>query len=249
MVDVDPLRLGSLVDRRSLFLFHWRFRKAGVDEGTWARRVAVELEPMFRARLAGACADGLIAPAAVAAVVDTWSDGDCMVLTDPDDHWREITRIRFARRDDGRCLADLFPAFDHRPGAGVSDTVPGRTAWFVSTIGGRLAVREAELMQDGRFEDYHLLHGLGAAMSEALAEEVHSRLEVRLPGVSTGAGPRSVRFSPGYSCCPDLSNQAAILGMLDAGRIGVSLSGTMQMVPELTVSAVVVAHPDAGGFL
>jgi len=245
LTDFDPVRLGRLVDRKSLFMFHWRFRKGGVDPGEWSRRVAVELEPMFAARLSAAVALGVFRPAAVIGVADTWSSGDGLMLASGVAGAPAIG-IPLARRPDGRCLADILPRVDG--GEGV--VVPASTGWFVATLGPQVARHEAELRDAGRFEDYHLFHGMAAALTEALAEQTHRRVEelLGIPAAQVGSG-RTTRLSPGYPCCPELATQSIITGMLDAARIGVSVSETFQMVPELTVSAMVVDHPDARNYL
>lgn len=245
LTDFDPVKLGRLVDRKSLFMFHWRFRRGGVDAGEWSRRVSVELEPMFAARLLAACAEGVFRPAAVVGIADTWSCGDGMTLASGG-AGAPMTAIPLARRPDGRCLADILP----RGTAGESTVDPVKTGWFVATLGPLVARHEAELRGAGRFEDYHLFHGMAAALAEALAEETHRRVEGMLGVESAEIGKgRTTRFSPGYPCCPDLAMQSLITGMLDAARIGVSVSETFQMIPELTVSAVVINHPDARNYL
>jgi 5-methyltetrahydrofolate--homocysteine methyltransferase len=57
-----------------------------------------------------------------------------------------------------------------------------------------------------------------------------------------------IRFSPGYPAWPELADQRKLVRLLHAGRIGVSLSETCQLLPELSVSALVVAHPQAAYF-
>lgn len=239
--DLDPLKIGRLVDRKALFLQHWRFRRHDADAGEWNRRIAVELEPMFAARLAQACRDGVFEPAAVIGVAPTWSAGDNLILLDGIDRAAPPVEISFARRPDGRCVADLFPPVQTLSSPAAVPADPVRTGWFVATLGPKVAVFEASLKDGGNFEEYHLFHGLAAAMVEALAEEIHGRAAAMLAGtaaVSDGAS-RGIRLSPGYPCCPDLSMQVRILAMLGADRIGVTLSETFQMVPELTVSALV----------
>ena len=56
------------------------------------------------------------------------------------------------------------------------------------------------------------------------------------------------RYSFGYPACPNLEDQVKLLGLLEAQRIGVSLSDEFQLVPEQSTSAVVCHHPAARYF-
>ena len=61
-------------------------------------------------------------------------------------------------------------------------------------------------------------------------------------------GYRGSRYSFGYPACPRLEDQAPILGMLGAERIGISLSDEYQLHPEQSTSAIVVLNPRAKYF-
>ena len=59
---------------------------------------------------------------------------------------------------------------------------------------------------------------------------------------------RGSRYSFGYPACPRLEDQAAILSLLGAEAIGVSLSDEFQLHPEQSTSAIVVLNPRAKYF-
>ena len=61
-------------------------------------------------------------------------------------------------------------------------------------------------------------------------------------------GYRGSRYSFGYPACPNLEDQVPLLQILDASRIGVSISEEFQLEPEQSTSAVVVHHPQAKYF-
>ena len=63
-----------------------------------------------------------------------------------------------------------------------------------------------------------------------------------------GQGYRGSRYSFGYPACPRLEDQAAILKLLDAERVGVSLSDEFQLHPEQSTSAIVTLNPHAKYF-
>jgi 5-methyltetrahydrofolate--homocysteine methyltransferase len=94
-------------------------------------------------------------------------------------------------------------------------------------------------------------------MAEAMAEYVHKRIRAEL-GFAAGddrdmekmlaQGYRGSRYSFGYPACPRLEDQVPILAMLQAERIGISLSDEYQLHPEQSTSAVVVLNPHAKYF-
>jgi 5-methyltetrahydrofolate--homocysteine methyltransferase len=61
-------------------------------------------------------------------------------------------------------------------------------------------------------------------------------------------GYRGSRYSFGYPACPHLADQAQLLTLLGAARIGVAMSDEDQLHPEQSTSAIVVLHPQAKYF-
>lgn len=245
ITDIQPTWIARLIDRKALFLQHWRFRRGSAGQPAWNHRVRVELEPMLAARVEAGVAACVWRPAAILAVLPTWRDGDSLVLGDGEGcHGAEVLRVPFIRDVHGNCVADAIPTIS-QSGGDVH-----RTAWFACTLGPVAATHEAGLRAAGEFEEYHLFHGLSVALAEALAEEVHrlARIELGIPDppgltpAETVAGKYlGRRFSFGYPCCPDLSIQGRLLELLDASRIGISVNETFQMEPELSVTAGVIS--------
>jgi 5-methyltetrahydrofolate--homocysteine methyltransferase len=65
----------------------------------------------------------------------------------------------------------------------------------------------------------------------------------------TGETPAGCRYSFGYPACPDLTAQKELVRLLKADRIGISLTESCQMVPELSVSGFVLFNPHARYFV
>jgi len=61
-------------------------------------------------------------------------------------------------------------------------------------------------------------------------------------------GYRGSRFSFGYPACPNLEDQAILLELLGAKKIGIEMSDEFQLVPEQSTSAIVCHHPSAKYF-
>jgi len=243
--DIEPKLIARFIDRKALFLQHWRFRKGGAGQPQWNHRIRVELEPMLAARMEAGAGAGVWRPRAVLTVLPTWRVGDSLILGDGEGgRGNEVMRVRFVRNDRGSCIADVVPTMEESGGD------VHRTAWFACTLGPGAANHEARLRAAGEFEEYHLFHGLSVALAEALAEEVHrmARIELGIPdppeltAADVVAGKyRGRRFSFGYPCCPDLELQVRLLEILGAARIGIAVNETFQMEPELSVTAGVIS--------
>ena len=63
------------------------------------------------------------------------------------------------------------------------------------------------------------------------------------------ANYRGKRYSFGYPACPEIEDQDKIFQLLKPERIGVSLSESYQLIPELSTSAIIVHHPNAKYFI
>jgi Vitamin B12 dependent methionine synthase, activation domain/Homocysteine S-methyltransferase len=59
---------------------------------------------------------------------------------------------------------------------------------------------------------------------------------------------RGCRYAFGYPACPDLEDRAKVMRLLEAGRIGVTLSEEFQLAPEQSTDARITHHPEASYF-
>jgi 5-methyltetrahydrofolate--homocysteine methyltransferase len=131
------------------------------------------------------------------------------------------------------------------------------------TVGQPISEYTAKMFARDEYRDYLEVHGLSVQLTEALAEYWHRRVrsELILPdGNPIGAGDppdlagilkndyRGCRYAFGYPACPDLEDRAKVVSLLDAGRIGVTLSEEFQLDPEQSTDAIIVHHPDANYF-
>ena len=107
------------------------------------------------------------------------------------------------------------------------------------------------------YQDYLYLHGLSVEMAEAMAEYVHARIRAELGFAAADSRDKEVllqqgyqgsRYSFGYPACPKLEDQQLLLNLLEAQRIGVSLTDEFMLDPEQSTSAIVCLHPKARYF-
>jgi 5-methyltetrahydrofolate--homocysteine methyltransferase len=248
---VPDKALVPYLNERMLFQFHWGFRKDGrrLDEYMeWARR---ELRPELKRMLEICAQQDILKPQAAYGFWPCAAEGNDVILFDPERRGREVARFSFPRqaKEGGLCIADFF-----RDASETERDVIGLQA---VTIGQRASDVAREWFAENRYQDYLYLHGLGVEMAEALAEYVHKRIRAELGFAGEDAREidkllqqnyRGSRYSFGYPACPRLEDQASLLTLLGAERIGLELSDEFQLHPEQSTSAIVVHHPQAKYF-
>ena len=248
---VSPRAIVPFLNERMLFQFQWGYRKQGrelADYMAWARR---ELRPLLKRLLDQTEADQILLPQAVYGYWPANAEGDSVVLFDPETPTREVARFELPRqsRAGGLCIADFLRDVS----SGQRDVI----GLQVVTIGQRASEVARDWFAEDRYQDYLYLHGLGVEMAEALAEFVHKRIRAELGFGHEDArdkdkmlqqGYRGSRYSFGYPACPKLEDQASLLGLLEAERIGIELSDEWQLHPEQSTSAIVLHHPQAKYF-
>ncbi|WP_201258013.1 vitamin B12 dependent-methionine synthase activation domain-containing protein [Syntrophotalea acetylenivorans] len=125
------------------------------------------------------------------------------------------------------------------------------------TIGEQIAEEIKRLFKADAYHDYLILHGFSVQVTEALAEYWHEvmrrelGIEAEKPAGFKGdvkRGYQGSRYGFGFPACPDLDMHKDLFRLLNPEGIGVSLTETMEMVPEQTTSAIISHHPQARYF-
>jgi len=214
IIRVDVGSYSSLLDRAALFQKRWRMLG---PRATKAARFEAErtLDGLIAIGHGRRLWHGALVYGLYQAVVGTE-----LLILHPG-NGQELTRLRFSPAFVLRLRRRFGPSRFH-------------VALQVVTTGERAAEAARKLARQGQVHDQFLLHGLSAELTEALAEYGQRRLP-KLPGWSETA-----RYSPGYPVWPDLAEQKKIFDLLRPERIGVRLTGTYQMVPEYSTSAIVL---------
>ena len=232
------------INRKALLLGQWGFKGQDAETAARAEQALSEIQQQ-------ALRDGVLEPAVVYGYFPAQSDGDQLIVYEPDDSGTESVRFSFPRqtKGQGRCLADYFRSVD----SGEMDLI----GFHVVTMGSSVGEYAQELYAENRYQDYLYWHGFGVETAEALAEYWHRRIrqELKIDG-SDGETPselfktnyQGARYSFGYPACPNLEDQALLWQLLQPERIGVRLSDEFQMDPEQSTSAMIVHHPEAGYF-
>ena len=234
-VPVDLDEVYPYLDRHVLFKLHWGGRGKKGEE--WRRIVegdgeeegfAPRLERMWREQ-------DYLRPRAKIGYFPAVSEGNELIVFDPEDPERELERLHFPRqpRHDRICLSDLYRPLD----SGERDVVVLQAV----TAGDEVTELMAKLERDGEFAEQLYTHGLGVQTAEGMAEWLHAQAR-REFGIDPDQGRR---YSWGYPACPDQSEHEKVWRLLGLEEIGMTLSDGYAVMPEQSTVAIVAHHPQA----
>jgi 5-methyltetrahydrofolate--homocysteine methyltransferase len=234
-VEIDLDEVYPYLDRHVLFKLHWGGK--GVKGEAWRELVegngseegfAPRLERMWREQ-------DYLQPRARLGYFPCNSEGNELIVFDPDEPERELERLVFPRqpKHDRICLADFYRPLD----SGERDVV----ALQGVTVGPEVTELIERLEREGEFAEQLFVHGLGVQAAEGLAEWLHARVRAEL-GIELDQGRR---YSWGYPACPDQSEHEKVWRLLDLEQIGMTLSDGYAVLPEQSTVAIVAHHPQA----
>jgi 5-methyltetrahydrofolate--homocysteine methyltransferase len=229
-IEVDRDELYSHLDTHVLFKLHWGGR--GVKGEEWRRLV----EDDFRPRLERMWQEAdYLHPRALLGYFPCYSEGNEIVVLDPDDRETVLERLVAPRQPNGDriCLADFYRPKE----SGELDVV----ALQAVTVGDEVTELMARLEQEGEFAEQLFTHGLGVQVAEGLAEWLHWRVRGEL-GIPETQGRR---YSWGYPAIPEQSEHEKVDSLLGLDKIGLQLTGGYAPQPEQSTLAIVAHHPEA----
>ena len=226
--------------KKELFRLSWGAKNASGEE--WDK-----LESEFELRLAEmqkeALSSGWLQPQAVYGYWPAQSDGDELIIYDPDSIGngdpKEIKRFGFPRQrgSENLALSDYYAPVD----SGRMDTV----AFQIVTVGQEASKKFDDLQEAEDFSEAYFVHGLAVQTAEATAEYLHQHIRREL-GLEEGQGKR---YSWGYPAIPDLDDHEKVFDLLPAEKeLGMSLTEACQLVPEQSTAAIIIHHPKAKYF-
>ena len=248
---IDPKAALAYLNENMLFQVQWGYRKNRRTPEDFKRYIDTEVRTVLRELLDTCQREDILDPKVIYGYWPVQSDGDVLIVFDPEDRSRKIARFEFPRQGKPPywCLSDFF-----RPVSGdVFDVAP----FMVVTAGRRVSEVAREWFAADRYKDYLHLHGLGVELAEALAEYMHKQIRVEWGIADDDARDRQQifkqryqgsRYSFGYPACPRLEDQLKLWPILKPGRIGVELSEEFQLEPEQSTTALIVHHKQAKYF-
>jgi 5-methyltetrahydrofolate--homocysteine methyltransferase len=248
-LDLDDIY--AFINPIALFRGQWQVKKGTLSDAEYDALLEDKIQPIFEKFKADCKQRKILRPGVVYGYFPCNSDGDDLVVWDPNDRSRELERFRFPRQADKRrlCISDYF-----RP---VSSGEVDVLGLHCVTMGSAASEEAQKLFKANDYTNYLYLHGLGVETAEALAEFWHKRMRQEL-GIANDDSPkikdlftqhyRGSRYSFGYPACPDMSDQEKLFRLLKPDRIGCVLTENWQIDPEQSTSAIVVHHPEAKYF-
>jgi 5-methyltetrahydrofolate--homocysteine methyltransferase len=240
LLEIGSSDLFSLLSHKVLFEGRWGFTRGGLDEKKYAKIIEEKAKPALNRFIECDRSREIFQTRAVYGYYRCRSRGNSIRILD--DAGLNIGEFSFPRQEKTPhlCVADFISA-------DYDDLI---ALWAV-TVGDKVGKEGRAMFKDDRYCDYHLLHGLAAELADCGAVHVHRHVHRELfPDLSLGENSvNGCRYSFGYPACPDLSAQKELLRILQAQRIGISLTESYQMVPELSVSGFIIFNPHARYFV
>jgi 5-methyltetrahydrofolate--homocysteine methyltransferase len=148
------------------------------------------------------------------------------------------------------CLADYVAP----EGSGVRDYLGA----FAATSGIGIDARVKEF--EARHDDYNaiMLKSLADRLAEAFTEHLHQRVRREFWGYAADENLdndalireeyRGIRPAPGYPACPDHTEKGDLFRLLDAPKLGITLTESYAMWPAAAVSGFYFSHPESQYF-
>jgi 5-methyltetrahydrofolate--homocysteine methyltransferase len=249
-LDLDQVY--PFVNETALFKTQWQFVRGNKSTAEYEAQLEDEVRPIFERYKRDMKANDVLQGKVVYGFWPCNSDGDDLVIYDPEDHDQEIERFtNFPRQRERKrlCISDFFLPVD----SGRKDVLPLQCV----TMGQEISRVAKQSFDADDYTEYLYAHGMGVECAEALAELWHKRIRAEL-GIGNDDSPkikqlftqkyRGSRYSFGYPSCPDMSDQEILFRLLEPQRIGCELTENWQIDPEQSTSAIIVHHPDAKYF-
>jgi 5-methyltetrahydrofolate--homocysteine methyltransferase len=225
------------IDKRTLFSLNWRFG-GPAGRGRFGQSDE-EMELLLRHWIHDAAEEGWLEPQGVMGLFPCYSEGEAVVLLDPENPDNELARLVFttvigAGNED---LVSGAQYFMPRDGSGYD-----MIGLQLTTAGAQVEEVIEIFKSKDDFESALFLQGLSDRIAEDMAERMHGLLR-EIVGVAPGCGQR---WSPGYPGMKDIMQNRVVCELLHAGEVlGVQVTEAGEFRPTGTTAAVVSFHPDA----
>jgi 5-methyltetrahydrofolate--homocysteine methyltransferase len=240
LIEIPSNELFALLSHKVLFEGRWGFKKGDLKDESYEQILETRARPALNQFIETDKKADLFQARAVYGYYRCRAERNRIRLYD--EAGITVGEFEFPRQQrlPFLCLSDF-----------VSDDQYDLIALWAVTLGDRVIEEGKKLFANDKYCDYHLLHGLGAELADCGAVHLHRHFHRELfpDKPLTGETPAGCRYSFGYPACPDLTAQKELVRLLKADRIGISLTESCQMVPELSVSGFVLFNPHARYFV
>ena len=262
VLDADIKELAfDWINHKILFSQRWGYNNKGKDKEFKQKFVQEKMWPLFEKIKSEILEKDIFRPVTLYGYYPCRSDGDKLLIFDESEGWSRESEINTKPLEEVRDSAKYvleFPRQTRKPHRALPDYFRSDrhdvVAFTLASAGSEFSKVEDKLYKEGKFTDYHHLHGISVELAEAVAEILHKQIRLELNiSDNEGGSLRDVkmrayhgkRYSFGYAACPDLELNRYLFDMLKPEEFGIELGETFQMHPEQTTSALVVHHPQA----
>jgi 5-methyltetrahydrofolate--homocysteine methyltransferase len=249
--DWDLREVFQYINETALFKNQWQLKTASQED--YACLVQEKYRPILKGLQEEVIQQGWFESKVVYGYWPCQSEGNDVIIYEPDNMTKELVRFTFPRQREGRklCISDYFLP----KSSGQMDVI----GLSLVTIGHKAAELTHKLFQSGEYTRYLYLHGLSVETAEALAELAHKKIREEL-GIANEDSSRisdlfhqkyrGSRYSFGYPACPNMEDQTKLFALLKPEEtISVKLTTGFMLDPEQSTSAIVVHHPAAKYFV
>ncbi len=250
--DIPIKDLLFFLDKKALFSGQWQMkRNRGQDINLYKQFIIDKAEPILNHWLDKIIDESLLDPSVSYGYFNCASDGNILKIYKDDDSTTSGQFI-FPRQRSGKrlCIADFYNSSKDNKSA---DIIPMQAV----TMGEKASKYAQSLFEADNYSEYLYFHGLAVQLAEALAEWTHSKIRKEC-GFSDNDGVknndiinqnyRGCRFSFGYPACPNVSDSALQLDLLNADKINLRIDSSDQLHPEQSTTAIVALHSQARHF-
>ncbi len=243
--NIDAESLFAYLNQAALFRGRWGYRRGKMSKEEYEELHAKTVLPLYQRLKEQSLNEGWLQPQVTYGYFDCVSHGDTVKVHS--DSGEKVFSFPRQSNTPGLCIADYLRN---------KEEGGDKVGFFVVTLGQELAEQTKVLYESDHYHDYLMLHGLGVELTDALAEYWHEKMRIEM-GIQeergdmdayVAQGYQGSRYGFGYPSCPDLGAHEPLFELLQPDEIGISLTESFEMVPEMSTSAIVIHHPQAKYF-
>ena len=223
MEEVNPF-----IERMSLLVGRWGYKKGNLPEAEYRQILEGEARGHYERLMRENVERRLFVPRAAVAWHRCRPEGDTLHVFPHGGGEPAVLSFPRQKIREKLCIPDFY--------AREGDVL----GLFTVTVGSPEASAEMARMQDeGEYQEYFFWTGFAAEYADAVAEWAHRKM------LEPIGGKRGARFGPGYPSCPDMSLSRKICEWSEAWRIGVTVTDSDMLEPEMSTSAILAHRPRA----
>lgn len=242
--DIDLERVYPWLNEVALVRGRWGFRRGNLAQDAYERLLRDEVAPRLERMKREGRTNALLRPQVAYGYFHCRSEGNALWVQ-PAGGGTPIPLV-FPRQAQPphACVAGFF-----RP----DDDVVG---FLVVTLGPGVEQENPRLLAEAEYQDYFLRHGFAVEVTDALAEYWHAEMRREMGFADPPLAAQDIvrqryrggRYGFGYPACPDLAMNKVCCNLVHAEAIGVTVTESFMMSPEVTTAALVAHHPAAKYF-